>query len=263
MANILIIGASCPASNQIADFLKLNNKVYGISRDSSIQNGSFIKIFNYEETLKKYNFDTIIIAASRTPKDSGGLNDFLKDNLAICYFAKKISSINTRIIFFSSFSVYSQDQSLIEKDARLTNSDIYGVSKLLCEKYIQDNFHNYLLLRIPVFLYKNANSNFMAKLKYSIKRNEIFEFSNIDSKVNAFFSIYDFISIFKQNYIGLVNCHTSSDWTVRDLADYAVSLGLKSYRIVNSCKPPQIVPEINSPFIFSKTSIALKRFLNE
>lgn len=262
MGNILIIGASSLAARYIAKKNSASgHTVYGISR-SLFKDKCYERVSNSELEFRDVLFNKIFIISSRLPNEGGKTEEFLHDNLSICYLALSYAKKNfTKVIFFSSFSVYDKKESIVDFDSKLTNNDAYGISKLVCEKYLQDSFDKVLILRIPVFLYSGVVGNFLAKLKKQIYSGGYFEFSHLKSKVNAFFSIDDLQMIDDKYECGLINCQTLADWTIYDLAEYSVSCGLGAYKEVASFKEPQIV--INTCGIeFTKTSTAIKNFIN-
>lgn len=260
----LIVGSNAGASIQLAKyFLNQGDLVYGISRESSFP-GSHIYIENvtYDKSYAHILFDYVVVIGSRTPSSGGQLNDFITDNLSIVLKAINEGKNAAKIVFFSSASVYNQSTEKITKKSFYTDNDPYGISKLLCENYIKDNCEKYLILRIPVLLFPNVKNNFMARLKKAINEKGSFNFSNPEAKVNTFFRLDDFHNINSNLTNATVNCYTKIDWSIQDIINYSISLGLSNYKILESIKPPQTIEEI-SDFPVSDTSTSIMEFLDE
>ena len=261
--NILIVGSNSISAISLAKVYKKHGfRVYGLGR---VKNFQGCEIYNenmlYVESFDKLFFDEVLVIASRTPSDGGDLVDFIEDNLNILYKAVYEAKGFSKIIFFSSFSVYDQSSSEIHLKTKYDARSSYGLSKLLCENYLKDNSNKYLILRIPVLLYPGVKNNFMAKLKNAIFSGNTFNFSNLDFKVNAFFSLNDYEKINNQFLNCTINCCTKPDWTIKQIVEYSLALGLSSYNIIEPSKPAQIIQHDNLPV--SNTSKAIMDFLNE
>ena len=115
MKNILIIGANSFAGRYIAKLNSANgNSVYGIAR-SLFNDECYKKISNTHLDFRDLLFEKIYIISSRLPNEGGTLENFLHDNLSICNFALSYATNNfTKVIFFSSFSVYDKTEKIID-----------------------------------------------------------------------------------------------------------------------------------------------------
>jgi nucleoside-diphosphate-sugar epimerase len=261
--NILIVGSNSTSGILLAkSYKKKGSTVYGISRAKNFTGVEIYKQNNlFSESYENIYFDEVVIIASRVPANGGVFEDFAGDNLNILYKGIAEAKNISKIVFFSSFSIYDQSHSKITLETPYDIHNAYGLSKLLCENYLKDNANNYLILRVPVLLYSGVRNNFMARLKDSIKNKSVFSFANIDSRVNTFFSLNDFEKINSQYSNQTINCCTRSDWKIEQIIEYSLSLGLSDFNVVKTTKQAQIVIEEDIPVC--KTSEAIKDFLNE
>jgi len=261
MGNILIIGVNSQLAQELSkNYKKNSNNVFGISSNPLESNyDSYVNIYNYNEAISDMDFSEVVIIGSRMPSQGGTVDDFVRDNLRIVDKAISVGG-QSRYIFISSFDVYDQSQSIINLKSKFTTDNPYGISKLICEKYLTDILGSRLLImRVPVLLCPGVQNNFMAKLKYQISIGGTFNFSNVDRKVNTFFTSDDYFKVISEIEFGIINCCTKIDWTIEDLIKFSMNKGLSHFNIISSKKPPQVVEyELN----FINTSQALMNFIN-
>jgi len=256
--NYLFIGANSDASIFMANHYKsLGCRVFGIARKNAFFGSDiYEELYSYDQQEHSVKFDKIFVTASRTPSNGGELCDFISDNLHIAKTAIFYKSKYTKIIFFSSFSVYEETASEIKISTSYTTRNIYGISKLVTEKFLQDRAENLLILRVPVLLCPGVKNNFMSRLKAQIEDGGSFKFANPETSVNAFFNISDIFDLENKSDSVIINCHTIPDWTIQDLIDYSIRSGLANYEIVKSDKPGQFVCDTGfSQFSHSSTSL--------
>lgn len=261
MSNVLIVGVNSPLAIVLSEqYKKIGYSVYGLSSNPPKNNiNHYTNVINYEGNYSGIGFSEVVIIGSRVPSQGGSIEEFIVDNLSIVEKAMLVGG-KARYIFISSFSVYDQSHAVVELDTPYTKSDPYGISKLMCEKLLQDKAWKVLILRVPVLLCNGVKNNFMANLKYQIETNGSFNFSSPDSKVNAFFTADDYFKVVNYVETGIINCCTELDWKIDDLIQFSLNRGLAKYNVIPPKKPPQIVS--GSKINFSKTSIAIMNFLN-
>jgi nucleoside-diphosphate-sugar epimerase len=261
---ILIVGAKAEAAKFIAtDYAKNGFEIYGVSRDLILNNQKYYKkVENYFGNFKEYTFKKVFVLASRLPSQGGELADFLTDNLFLLEWTKINCGAVEKIIYFSSFSVYDKNETIICNNSKYTKNDYYGTSKLVAESYAVNNFKSTMILRIPVLLCAGVKNNFAAKLKLAVEHKQSFEFENLSSNVNTFFNLQDLTEIEKKYENGIINCGTKIDWSIKDIADYAMECGLKSYSERPTTKLPQKV-KLTDDSIFSSTKDSIINFLKK
>lgn len=259
--NVLIVGVNSQLAKVLSEqYKKIGYAVYGLSSNPPINNiNYYTKVVSYEDSYPSVQFSEVVIIGSRVPSQGGSMEEFILDNLRIVEKAILIGG-NSRYIFISSFSVYDQSHAVIELSTPYTKTDPYGISKLLCEKFLQDQTRKHLILRVPVLLCNGVKNNFMANLKCQIEKKGSFNFSSPESRVNAFFTVDDYFKVVNCVESGIINCCTEPDWKIKDLIQFSLDKGLVEFNVIPPKKPPQIV--IGSVVNFSKTSSALMNYLN-
>ena len=95
-------------------------------------------------------------------------------------------------IFFSSVSVYGNQnkQDLSETDA-LAAPGLYGLSKLIGEKILENSGLNVLCLRLPGVLEIGKSTNFLSRTFVRLQKNENITVFNADNKFNNFIDIWN------------------------------------------------------------------------
>ena len=132
-------------------FLNLNDKK--INNYSAVLNFSTNKRFYKEKYNSKYDFDLKI--------------------------AKKIKSLNIKLVIFSTGKVYKSSKNLKENSLKKPQTT-YGKNKLLSENNIKKNISNYLILRVSNIIGNrikknktNVTNTFFDILRNNLKKKKI------------------------------------------------------------------------------------------
>jgi nucleoside-diphosphate-sugar epimerase len=252
--NTLIIGASSNLSKQYiekygahkSNFFGLSSKVQGPIKNLNIT------IYEYKtaKKLKNIKFDEVLILASRLPSENIKLQAYFDTNETVLNILTNIvipNCLNTKIIFISSYSVYSSVENFLDENSMTYKEDDYAYSKLNMENSLINlaNSHNFnlMILRMPVLLYKGVNTNFLGKLLHAIKHDEIAKLSNPDASLSLVFDVDNIIKIVKSSWKGshIVNCSSRADISFSDIAQIAKDYGLLNLEWVKSDRPSQSV----------------------
>lgn len=149
---------------------------------------SFNRNTSIEEVKKKAShnpYDMIIHSAFNTRQDitNANLSSYLNDTL---HLTQQLLNIPHRqFIFISTVDVYPKNNETHteEEVIALKNIDsIYGITKLICENYIQTNTNNYLILRPTALLGNYAKKNSLMRIltepqvKLSLAENSAFNY---------------------------------------------------------------------------------------
>ena len=139
---------------------------------------------------KKYKkYDCIVHAAAYSPINEKNITPLFYNNViatknlvdfANCYKIKKI-------IFMSSVSIYGDIKcKIIKNTTSINNPSDYGLSKLLCEKLLNNEANNFksISIRLPGVLGSNSVRNLFTNLLYNIRNNKNIEIYNPDFKFN-------------------------------------------------------------------------------
>ena len=254
--NTLIIGASSKLSKQYiekygvhkSNFFGVSSKVQGDIKDSNIT------IYEYKtaKKLKNIHFDEVLILASRLPSENITLQTYLDTNESVLNILIDIvipNCLNTKIIFISSYSVYSPVENFLDENSMTYKENDYAYSKLNMENSLIElaNNHkfNLMILRMPVLLYKGVNTNFLGKLLYAIKNDETAKLSNPDASLSLVFDVDNIIKVIKSSWQGshIVNCSSRADITFSDIAQIAKDYGLLNLEWIKSDRPSQCVQQ--------------------
>jgi len=252
--NSLIIGASSKLSEQ---YVKKNragrSKFYGISsKVEGVLSTPEMTIYGYSNASKLYkvNFDEILIFASRLPSENIQLKyfqDVNKNILSVLTNAAIPNSVNVKIIFISTYSVYDPFEDYIDEHSDTDAYSDYAYSKLEMEnsliKLATDHEINLLIMRMPVLLYKGVTTNFLGTLVSAIKNNETANLSNPSASLSLVFDVANIIRVVESEWkgINLINCSSVPDITFTEIAELAKKYGLPRLEWIQSDRPSQRV----------------------
>ncbi len=260
--NILITGSNSSLSLNFQKYIKkkFNGEanLFGTNRTGESQTG-FKKIYKVDfrsSNFKKIRetFDYVIHVASAVPGKYHEKEFFQKINISgpINFFKKLKLKDNARILNISSSSVYQRSKEIfLTEESKKSQSDEYGLSKLLFEQKIDELFSNssvsILSVRVPCLLVPKIQGNFIAIMKKKILNGEKLNLSNINSPFNAAVdgdSLIEFLLNFKCNSVREnFNVASKKTMTILEIANFiAESTGkILFYDEVSSNFPSQML----------------------
>jgi nucleoside-diphosphate-sugar epimerase len=99
----------------------------------------------------------------------------------------------SKFFFMSSISVYGKiDSDSLKENARINNPNLYGKSKLMCEKLLYDNKKiRSFIFRLPGVVGKGCHDIFLSNVNNKIKNNKKIYAYNLDSKFNNIVHVND------------------------------------------------------------------------
>jgi nucleoside-diphosphate-sugar epimerase len=218
------------------------------------------------DKLNEFGVDVIIHCAFNSSKNinSDNLGAYLEDNLEL---TRRLLNIpHKKFIFISTIDVYPKDgNEHIESESISLDkiSDIYALSKLMCEALIKNKSPNYLILRCSSLLGPYMKKNNLIKILDD--DNPIL---SLDSKSEFIYVLYsdllDFIrKAIDENLAGTYNAVSSETIkleSITSLLNKKVTFGSYLYLAtkINNNKICEIFPE------FKASSLdKLKRFISE
>ena len=166
----------------------------------------------------------IIHLAARTPPASTQM--MLDSNIFYLQEVIKYAVRNgaKELIFFSTISVYGkQDKEDVGEDEKPCDPDLYGLTKLIGEKLLQDSQLNVLCLRLPAILGNRNTTSFMSRCFETLKNNEALEISNAHRTYNNFISAENLFEFLEKVEISrkfdVVNLASKKEKTVLEIAE--------------------------------------------
>lgn len=125
-------------------------------------------------TVKKYVEDNVVAAIRMV--------DFCKKHYI------------SRIIYLSSDSIYGElNIDVVTEKAIMVNPDVYGTTKYLAEKIIENSGIPFYILRLPGVVGRVWRDNFICNLMTRIRNNECIELYNVDRDFNNILDIDDLV----------------------------------------------------------------------
>ncbi len=174
MKKILVTGGTVFVSKIVAQYFsskKFSNdyQVYVLNRNNHPQVENVILINssrqNLGSKLEQFNFDIIIDITSYTKEDVKSILVSLGSS------KEKIE----KYILLSSSAVYPETLDLPFKETDEVGKNIfwkdYGINKIEAEKYLQENFSNYFILR-PPYLYGPENNIYREAFVFDCAEND-------------------------------------------------------------------------------------------
>lgn len=174
MKNILVTGGIVFVSKFVAQYFSSKKfcdeyQVYVLNRNNHLQVENVILINssrqNLGSKLEQFNFDVVIDITSYTKEDVKSILDSLGSS------KEKIE----KYILLSSSAVYPETLDLPFKETDEVGKNIfwkdYGINKIEAEKYLQENFSNYFILR-PPYLYGPENNVYREAFVFDCAEND-------------------------------------------------------------------------------------------
>ena len=155
MKKILITGSAGDIGSCLFAYLRKKYNVYGLDK-IKIKNEFFFKVnlLNVnllDRILKKVKPDVVIHLAGQSTID--GINytqKYIKNNFIVTKNLLRLMNKNKikNLIFSSTAAVYkNNNKKNLTENSKLKPNNIYGITKLKCEKIIKKSKINYIILR--------------------------------------------------------------------------------------------------------------------
>lgn len=193
--------------------------------------------------LDQYNdcYDVMIYSAGITSARHETTDKYVQDNVVAAVktvdFCRKHSI--KRIIYFSSDEIYGElNTNIITENTIMVNPNLYGTTKYLAEKIIQESGCPYYILRLPGIVGGVWGKNFIYNLMLKIKNNEDIQLYNIDREFNNILDIEDLTQFVYTLCIGDNDCQSeilllgnTEKIKLKEIVEYIKQLYSSSSRI--------------------------------
>lgn len=194
--------------------------------------------------------DIVIHIGAGTPKgwEKNSVREYIENIRTTVHLIENLPNVPSKIVFISTVSVYKYCE-IIDENTEIYSDDAYGMTKILCEKYLEDyckkNEVDLHILRLgPVFGPGEEKYNKIAGtfIKLAMHDEPINIFSDGEELRNLIYvdTVAKYITdaaLFEEN-IGIVNIVNTENISIKDLANLAVS-------VTNSNSKINILNEIN------------------
>ncbi len=185
--NILLTGSEGFIGSNVKSILVKNKfKVYCLVRKKKKNSKN---IFYIKKNFLNKKCDVIIHCAAKSPENNKFHRNDYNENILI---TKKIIKYSLKykpkkIIFLSSLSVHGKIISKkVNENTKILNPDLYGKSKLFCEKMLKklSDKVSIVSIRLPGVIGKYSVRNWLTLILMKIKNNQSVDIYNLDKKFN-------------------------------------------------------------------------------
>ena len=185
--NILLTGSEGFIGSNVKSILVKNKfKVYCLVRKKKKNSKN---IFYIKKNFLNKKCDVIIHCAAKSPENNKFHRNDYNENISI---TKKIIKYSLKykpkkIIFLSSLSVHGKIISKkVNENTKILNPDLYGKSKLFCEKMLKklSDKVSIVSIRLPGVIGKYSERNWLTIILLKIKNNQSVDIYNLDQKFN-------------------------------------------------------------------------------
>lgn len=187
MKNILLTGSEGFIGSNVKSILVKNKfKVYCLVRKKKKNSKN---IFYIKKNFLNKKCDVVIHCAAKSPENNKFHRNDYNENISI---TKKIIKYSLKykpkkIIFLSSLSVHGKIISKkVNENTKILNPDLYGKSKLFCEKMLKklSDKVSIVSIRLPGVIGKYSVRNWLTLILMKIKNNQSVDIYNLDQKFN-------------------------------------------------------------------------------
>ena len=185
--NILLTGSEGFIGSNVKSILVKNKfKVYCLVRKKKKNSKN---IFYIKKNFLNKKCDVVIHCAAKSPENNKFHRNDYNENISI---TKKIIKYSLKykpkkIIFLSSLSVHGKIISKkVNESTKILNPDLYGKSKLFCEKMLKklSDKVSIVSIRLPGVIGKYSVRNWLTLILMKIKNNQSVDIYNLDQKFN-------------------------------------------------------------------------------
>jgi UDP-glucose 4-epimerase len=237
--NVFVTGASGFSGNVIVHTLaKHGFNIYahiGSGSKGSILSGmkGVSGIFDNSSRIEMWpkNIDAIVHAAAYSPYINMDLDKAIESNIIFTHsLVKYAESITPNlIIYLSTISIYGDNVApIVDPSCRLNNPDLYGLSKLMCEKIIENSKIPSIAIRLPGIVGPNSVRNWLTTIRQKAVAGEDIEIFNVNSLFNNVIHVEDLANFIghllenKFNQFIPLTIGTCDPMTIREVASIVI-----------------------------------------
>ena len=156
---------------------------------------NFDNFYDKDNIKEAYNTNPDLLVYAGVPAEVFYANKYPEKDMDIIVQAEEnIKKINPKkIVLISSVNVYPNDKQGDEDfEVNLDELEPYGKNRLLLEKWVKDNYVDYLIIRLPGLFGRNIKKNFIYDLIHLIPskltENKIKELANKSDKILKYYT---------------------------------------------------------------------------
>lgn len=170
----------------------------GFVGSNLVDKHKFDGLYNSKNIKDAFGTNPDLLVYSGVPSAMFLANNFPQKDLAVIEDAmENIKKINPKtIVLISTIAVYSNPID-INEDSLIDINELtaYGKNRLLLEKYVEENFENHLIVRLPALFGKNLKKNFIYDFIHLIpallNQVKFEELTSQDNTINAYYEKQD------------------------------------------------------------------------
>ena len=157
------------------------------------KNMNFDNYYNSKNVTEGYNSNPDLLIYAGIKAEKYIANAYPYNDICVIYEAiKNIKKINPKkIVLISTIDVYKNSFDKNEDEEDIANLEPYGLNRYYLEKYIEKNFDDYLIIRLPALFGINIKKNYIYDLKTLIpsklKTKKYEELLSQDSDLNQYY----------------------------------------------------------------------------
>ncbi len=219
---------------------------------------NFEGLYNSKNIEEAFGTNPDLLIYSGVPSAMFLANNFPEKDLEIIKNAiENIRKINPKtVVLISTIAVYSNPVDIDEKSKiNIDELTTYGKNRLLLERFIEENFKNHLIVRLPALFGKNLKKNFIYDYIHLIPA------LLTESKFSELISKNDFI----QDYYslqdnGFYKCKDLNQEDEKSLKEYFQTIGFSALNFTDSRSVYQFYDLSN---LWNHIEIALENGINK
>jgi len=186
MKKILITGGGGQLALSFYSMFQNKYQIYSLSRKQL----DVTNIDQIENVLQKYNPDTILHCAAMTNVDGCEKNPILAESINSLSIKKIVDVFKGDFLYISTDYVFDGSNGPYEENDTPNPINIYGKTKLLGEKMLQENSKNWTILRTNVLFDSQSEASFLSWVINSL--NEEKDIEVVDDQFNNPIWVNDF-----------------------------------------------------------------------
>ena len=256
MKKILITGGSGQLALSFYSMFQKKYQIYNLSKKQC----DITKTNQIEDALHKYNPDIILHCAAMTNVDGCEEDPILAENINSLSIKKILGLFKGHFIYISTDYVFDGVNGPYKETDNPNPINIYGKTKLLGEKIIQNSSKNWTIIRTNVLFEYNSKASFLSWVIDSLNQDKNIDV--VDDQFNNPVWVNDFSNIIDlvitNNIEGLFHVGSNKIYSRYEFAIMIAKIFGLSDKKINPIKTKNLnqkaMRPLNSGLIFDKLS---------
>lgn len=196
------------------------------------ENGNFDFVYNSKNIEESFGTNPDLLVYSGISAEMYLANNFPeKDFAQIENAIENIKKINPKsLVLISTVSVYGEickgDETTVISERELT---VYGKNRLYLEKWIEENFSNHLIVRLPALYGKNLKKNFIYDYIHIIPK--LLKYEKFEE---LFHKNKNLCNFYEKQENGFYKCKELTDEENKNLISFFKSVGFSALNFTDS-----------------------------